>query len=192
MSSDPHPALRQAQEVLRGYQPDLPAQRALRAEYLTHLGQHPDGLWRGGASHLTASCFVLSPAGDQVLLTLHRKGGFWVQPGGHVETTDATLAQAALREAREETGMATLGLAPGHPGPFDLHRHALSAAFGTCREHLDVAYLAVAEPDAAVRTSPESDDVAWWPLEQLPESAVPDLPARLARARAVVRHVTGA
>lgn len=110
-----------------------------------------------------------------------------MQPGGHIESTDATLAHAALREAREETGLATLGLPPEPAGPFDLHRHALSAAFGTCREHLDVAYLAVTEPEAAVRASAESDDVAWWPLGQLPETVVPDLPARLARARAVVR-----
>ncbi len=186
MSGGPCPALRRAQEVLRAYEPDLPAQRSLRRQYLAHLSQHPDGLWRGGPTHLTVSCFVLSPDGGQVLLTLHRKGGFWVQPGGHVETTDAGLAQAALREMREETGVHT-ELADSHLGPFDLHRHQLSAAFGACREHLDVAYLALAAPQTAVRVSEESDDVAWWPVDHLPANTVPDLAPRLERARAVVR-----
>ncbi|MBW8810801.1 MAG: NUDIX domain-containing protein, partial [Lysobacter sp.] len=38
--------------------------------------------------------------------TLHRKGGFWVQCGGHLEPDDATLSAAALREATEESGIA--------------------------------------------------------------------------------------
>ena len=152
MSADPRLVVRRAQQVLAAYEPDGVEQHRLREQYLAHLEQHPRGLWREGPRHLTASCFVLSPDGDQVLLTLHRKGGFWVQPGGHVESTDACLADAALREMREETGV-NAELPGAHPGPFDLHRHLLSASFGRCREHLDVAYVALAEPQSAVRVS---------------------------------------
>ena len=66
-----------------------------------------------------------------MLLTLHRKGGFWAQFGGHCEPSDTTLADAALREAREESGIEELRLVGD--GPVDLDRHALSSAFGTLR-----------------------------------------------------------
>lgn len=153
-------------------------QAALRAAYLRHLDEHPDALWREGPpEHLTASAFVLDADRRHLLLTLHRKGGFWVQCGGHLEPDDATLSAAALREASEESGLAGLQVI----GPADLHRHSLSAAFGRCREHLDVAYLVQASYAAQPQVGPESIDVAWWPVEALPEAVVPDLPARLRR-----------
>lgn len=162
------------------------AQDRLREDYLAHLAAHPDGLWRDGPpAHLTASCAVLDPAGQHVLLTHHAKAGVWVQFGGHLEDSDADLAAAALREAREESGVPDVVLVPG--GPVDLHRHTLSAAFGRCREHLDVLYAGVAAADAVPVVSDESHDVAWWPVDALPAGTVADLPARLAAVVAAVR-----
>ena len=164
--------------LLRDWQPPSPEQAALREEYVDHLDRHRDGLWRHGPpAHLTASCFVLDPGLDHVLLCLHRKGGFWVQFGGHLEPGDPTLPAAALREAEEESGLARLTLLA--PGPVDLDRPALSAAFGRCTEHLDAAFAATADQAAATSVSPESDDVAWWPVHALPSGVVPDLPGRL-------------
>jgi 8-oxo-dGTP pyrophosphatase MutT (NUDIX family) len=173
-----------AARLLGSWSAPTPAQERLRREYLAHLGRHPDAVWRQGPpAHLTASCFVLDPVGERVLLALHRKGGFWVQLGGHCEPGDADLAAAALREATEESSIAGLSMLAG---PVDLHRHVLPAAFGRCQEHLDVAFAAVAPPDAVAAATDESDDVAWWPVDDLPDGVVDDLPARLP---AVVRHV---
>jgi 8-oxo-dGTP pyrophosphatase MutT (NUDIX family) len=131
---------------------------------------------------------VLDPSAENVLLTLHRKGGFWVQFGGHLEPADTSLAQAALREGTEESGVPGLVLLPrAQPQPVGLHRHPLSAAFGRCREHLDVAYVAIAEAGALPGVSEESDDVAWWPVGRLPAGTVPDLAGRLATVLDVVR-----
>lgn len=159
-------------------------QDALREQYLAHLADHPDGHLRTGPpSHLTASCLVVDRGFEHVLLTLHRKGRFWVQFGGHCEPGDPDLAGTALREGLEESGLDVLRLLPD---PVDLHRHALSAAFGRCREHLDVGFVAVAVDGATPVTSDESDDVAWWPVDALPDGAVADLPGRLGAARAAV------
>jgi 8-oxo-dGTP pyrophosphatase MutT (NUDIX family) len=162
--------------------PDDPQERR-RTAYVEHLRTHDDGMLRDCVpAHLTASALVLDHAGERVLLTLHRKGGFWGQLGGHCEPQDATLAAAALREATEESGIAGLRLVGD--APVDLDRHALSTAFGTCGEHLDVRYAVVAPPGAEPVVSEESDDLGWFPAGALPPAAVDDLGRLVRRARA--------
>lgn len=124
--------------------------------------------------HLTASAVVLSPDRRQVLLVLHKKVGLWLQPGGHAEAADRSLAQAALREAREETGAPELVLVSDRPVHLDRHRAPCGA-----RWHLDVRFLLTA-PAGRVEVSDESSDVRWWPVDALPEPRGSDLEALLA------------
>ncbi|MBC2868139.1 NUDIX hydrolase [Streptomyces mexicanus] len=144
--------------VLKGYGD----QEELRGTYLEHLAAHPDGLWKSCAEgHITASALVVDPERGRVLLTLHRKLRMWLQMGGHCERQDATLAQAALREATEESGIAGLTLLPG--GPVRLDRHHTPCAW-----HLDVQYAAVAPPGAVEAISDESLDLRWFAYDEVP------------------------
>jgi predicted metal-dependent HD superfamily phosphohydrolase/8-oxo-dGTP pyrophosphatase MutT (NUDIX family) len=101
--------------------------------------------------HITGSAVVVGPRG--VILHKHRKLGIWVQPGGHVDAGE-TPAQAAAREASEETGL-LVELANDevihvdvHPGP---NGHT----------HLDLRYLCTA-PDRDPTPPPaESQEVLW-------------------------------
>lgn len=131
-------------------------QDALRQEYLDHLANHRDAMWKAcGDGHLTASALVVDPVRERVLLTLHRKLEMWLQMGGHCEPEDGTLADAALREATEESGIAGLTLLPG--GPVRLDRHSTP-----CAVHLDVQYAALAPEGAAEAISDESLALRWY------------------------------
>jgi 8-oxo-dGTP pyrophosphatase MutT (NUDIX family) len=147
--------------VLKGYE----GQDELRQVYLDHLAAHPDGMWKScGDGHLTASALVVDPERGRVLLTLHRKLRMWLQTGGHCEPEDPTLAEAALREATEESGVAGLTLLPG--GPVRLDRHHTPCAW-----HLDVQYAAVALPGAVEAISDESLDLRWFPYPEVADVA---------------------
>lgn len=147
---------------LVAYAPDDPAQQQLKAEFLDRLeagavrrSAHPD--------HLTASAVVLDASRTSVLLVLHGKVRRWLQPGGHVEDRDATLSQAALREAVEETGVAELVLVSTTAVHLDRHAAPCGA-----RHHLDVCFLVQAPDGAVPTTSAESLDVRWFPVDALP------------------------
>jgi 8-oxo-dGTP pyrophosphatase MutT (NUDIX family) len=158
----------------------------LRDRYLAFVERHGDAaLWRaGGPEHLTASCFVFSPDLTHVLLCLHRKGAFWVQFGGHLEPGDTSLVDAARREAREESGIATLELAATRV--IDLDRHDLHGGF-SCAAHWDVGFVATVPRDTDTTVSDESDDVRWFPVDALPESLPDGFARRLHAVLSTVR-----
>lgn len=173
------PAAREILEQLEGWSPVAPAQARLKGEFedFVRAGQGAALDRDGGPEHLTGSCFVLTGDLSQVLLCFHRKGQFWVQLGGHVEPGDRSVAAAAFREAREEGGIADLR--PFAAAPVDLHRHALSSRFGTCREHWDVGFVAFADAAAMPVVSAESEAVAWFAVDRLPADVPADFAGRL-------------
>ncbi|NUU19187.1 NUDIX domain-containing protein [Cellulomonas humilata] len=166
-------------DVLDAWTPHDPAQAGLLEEYRAFVAASgPAAIDRSLApEHLTASCFVLTPDLSSVLLCFHRKGQFWVQLGGHLEPGDTSLADAAHREAREEGGI--VDLLPGGPLPADVHRHELSAAFGRCRVHWDVGFVAYAPAGAVPVVSDESEQVAWFAVDALPTGTPEDFAVRL-------------
>jgi 8-oxo-dGTP pyrophosphatase MutT (NUDIX family) len=167
--------------VLRDWLPPSAEQATLRDRYVDHLVAHPDGLTRACVpDHLTASTLVLSADGNAVLLTLHAKAHRWFQFGGHVEPGDATLADAALREATEESGVAGLVF---DRTPVQLSEHEVPFCGPTGDvHHLDVRFVAVAPDGADHSVSDESLDVRWWPVEAVPELE-PELQELVALAR---------
>lgn len=158
--------------TLDTWPPPSPAQAALRDRFVAHLREHPGGMRRACLpAHVTASTLVLDRSRRRVLLTLHAKSGRWFQLGGHAEDGDATLAGAALREAVEESGLSAeeLDLDPV-PVLLDEHVVPFCGPAGTPEptRHLDVVHVALVDDDARHAASEESLDVAWWPVEDLP------------------------
>jgi hypothetical protein len=126
--------------LLRWLAPDADQAR-LRDSYLAFLAAHPDAMSRacvGG--HLTASALVMDVDRTRVLLTLHPKAGRWLQLGGHCEAGDASVRDAALREAIEESGIADVVISEG---PIHLDRHRITCAGSgstTCRRTLTLRW----------------------------------------------------
>ena len=117
--------------------------------------------------HVTASAIVVGPRG--VVLHRHKRLGIWLQPGGHVDPGE-TAAEAALREAEEETGLPVRHPDDGprlvhvdvHPGP-------------RCEAHLDVRYLVIADDVEPAPGEDESQDVRWFPWDEAIALAEPGL-----------------
>ncbi len=172
-------------QLLAWQAPD-PGQEALRQDYLELLERDAGAMSRSGPpAHLTGSVIVLDTSGERVLLTLHQKARRWFQFGGHFEPGDASMWHGAAREAREESGIEGLRVLPDI---VELNRHELGAAFGRCRQHLDVRYVAVAPEGRAHAVSEESMDVRWWPADALPESSRTELLPLVQAARRLIRR----
>ena len=155
-----------ARAVLAAWKGPDGSQDALRTMYLEHLDEHPDAMLRGcHPDHLTASALVVSHDHRRAVLTLHPIVGRWLQTGGHCETHDATLADAAVREAREETGIQDLTL---DPVPVLLSRHEVPCGPLRPSHHLDVQFVAVAPAGAMPVMSEESLDLGWFALDDPP------------------------
>ena len=125
-------------------------------------------------AHQAVICWVLDLAAEQILLVDHRVFG-WSCPGGHVEPGES-LAQAAARELREETGIVAAAppdplvvtrndRCPRDPGAYDVLHHV----------RFDVARtVVVPEP---------GQPAAWFAWDGLPERRVDDLDVLLPRIR---------
>jgi 8-oxo-dGTP pyrophosphatase MutT (NUDIX family) len=160
------PMFEAAREALSGYAPSDPQELVYRARMLELLAS--PGAFQSThflPGHFTASAFVLSPERDALLLILHKKLGLWLQPGGHVEPSDVTLAAAARREVAEEVGA---DLEPAlRDSLFDIDIHTIPAFRDKpAHEHFDVRYCF----QARSRLFTASDEVVraqWVSLAQL-------------------------
>jgi 8-oxo-dGTP pyrophosphatase MutT (NUDIX family) len=132
-------------------------------------------------AHLTSSAAVLSPDARHTCLVLHRKLQLWVQPGGHFEAGDESVAAAAAREVQEETGLVGEVLTV----PALLSRHPAPCAPGVVDWHLDIQHVLVAERTPP-RPSDETPEVAWWPVHELPDDLAGGIDELVARAVSVL------
>lgn len=175
--------------LVRELVPRSERERAAQADFASFFPDDSGPVRReSGPDHATASCVVFDTTLTRTLLVFHRKGRFWVQPGGHAEDGDASIVDTALRELREETGIEAAP--PAGPLAYDLDHHGLSSSFGRCASHLDIGIVVIVDPKAALTVSDESEDVRWWPVDALPsevpEQLEPRLQGLLDRVRAQV------
>ncbi|WP_348538517.1 NUDIX domain-containing protein [Streptomyces sp. 4R-3d] len=161
---------------------DLPITEAhLRTTLTTYLDQHPEekpglapvlNLLDSGADltvrsefrgHATAGAILAGPDG-RILHVHHLALHKWLLPGGHLESTDDALLEAALRELTEETGIpagavSTLAHRPVH---IDVHSIPANDAKGEPEhQHIDFRFLFRTTADVGQLQAEEVTGAAW-------------------------------
>jgi 8-oxo-dGTP pyrophosphatase MutT (NUDIX family) len=143
-----------AVEIARAFDPGSDGAAAKSRDLVLDLLHHtpsPFSRHQFEPGHITCTALVRHPSNSSVLFMHHHRLHRWLLPGGHVETSDPSLAAAAAREAFEETfvqidpaampclvGIDVHGIPPKKKEPFHLH-HDLIWCFRAITEQIAVS-----------------------------------------------------
>jgi 8-oxo-dGTP pyrophosphatase MutT (NUDIX family) len=171
-------------ELLRGYRAQGQDETA-DVDRVRALAADAGNPWsRSVPLHLTASALIVHPDTGQVLLRWHQRQQAWLQVGGHGDPGESDALTIALREAREETGLADLV-----PWPDGSIRQVVivsvpAAGSEPAHEHADVRFtLATRTPDEIRAENPDAL-LRWLPLNEARElTSEANLRELLARVR---------
>ena len=96
-------------QLVDRYQMRYPEEAQMIERLQAFIRDNPDCFKRQLAvGHVTGSAWLLDAQGMTVLMTHHKKLNIWVQLGGHADG-ESDIAQVAMREAHEESGLDNLG-----------------------------------------------------------------------------------
>ena len=156
-----------------------------RLDTISFIEHHSENWWPRTTleGHVTSSAWVLNAERTHALLLHHAKLNRWLQPGGHIDNTDQSPAHGALREAIEESGIASLSLVNATLFDVDVHPIAERKTDRIAERthvHYDVRYLIIAR-DTSVVISDESLGAQWMSLSEIVASQLDESITRLAK-----------
>lgn len=140
-----------------------------KAVILAFLDKNEDAFFRSNlVAHMTASAWIVNPERTKTLMVYHNIYDSWSWTGGHADG-ETDLLSVALREAREETGIAHVR--PVSPEIFSLEvltvdGHEKRGEYVPSHLHMNVTYLLETEESDTLRICREENSgVAWFALE---------------------------
>ena len=141
-----------------------------REVMLWALDTQPSPLTRDNPlAHYTTSAGIVNPDSPTALMDRRNIYNTWAWTGGHNDGEACPLA-VALREAREETGLAQI-----EPVSEDLYSleilpvqsHVKRGAFVSAHLHMNVTFLLRADEGQRLREkADENSGVRWFPLDE--------------------------
>ena len=173
-------------DLLDGYLPSSTSDAEARERIRAFVEAEPSCFERTTvAGHVTGSAWIVDPWRTRCLLTHHRKLDRWLQLGGHADG-DPDVQRVAMREAREESGLAGIRLVDG--AIFDCDVHLIPARGAEAAHwHYDVRFLLEADPAEPLSLSSESKDLAWVAMQDVPALASDESVARMVAKTARLR-----
>jgi 8-oxo-dGTP pyrophosphatase MutT (NUDIX family) len=156
------------EEQLKQYRPWNEQEKEDKKELLRVLTQPGIFLRENRTAHMTASAWVVNPAGDKVLMVYHNIYHSWSWMGGHADG-ETDLLSVAVREVKEESGISHVR--PLSNDIFSLEiltvdGHEKKGVYVPSHLHLNVTYLLEADEDDALSVKPdENSGVAWFSLD---------------------------
>ena len=133
--------------------------------------------------HVTASALIVHPPTARVLLRWHQRQQAWLQVGGHGDPGETDPLAIAIREAKEETGLADLA-----PWPDAEIRHLVIVGVPPgkgepAHEHADIRYIMATQAPDTARAENENAPLRWLSLAEAYEAtSEPNLMETLDRA----------
>ena len=157
-------------EEIKKYRPCNEQEQRDKAVILAFLENNEDAFLRSNLlAHMTASSWIVNPERTKTLMVYHNIYDSWSWIGGHADG-ETDLLSVALREAREETGIAHVR--PVSPEIFSLEvltvdGHEKRGEYVPSHLHLNVTYLLEAEESDTLHICKEENSgVAWFTLEE--------------------------
>ena len=154
----------------------IPEDYAAAGNFFSALGIAPHAMFpemppMEQAQPKLGTCAVIFDENGRVLLEQRADCGWWCLPGGRLDAGE-TLAQGAVREAREETGLDIE--ITGFLGMFSdpRRRTVCYPDNGDLRQLVDAAVIA-RPVGGELTASPESLDLGWFVPNELPLNTVP-------------------
>ena len=157
------PARIALRDAVAAFVPFKEQEEADRQVILHALDTDPGCFERSAQAHMACSIWTVDPSMTQTLLVYHNIYDSWSWIGGHAD---------GERELGEETGVEHARLVPCGPGAIyslevlTVDGHEKRGRYVSSHLHLNVTYLAVADPAEPIRVKPdENSGVRWVPLE---------------------------
>ena len=122
--------------------------------------------------HFTATTIIVHD--NKALLHMHKKLGFWLPVGGHIDR-DELPHVAALREAKEESGLDVelfndeKQLEMGDVLELPRPKHVLLEDINEFHQHIDFIYYASSKTSELLPGNGESADIKWFSEDELNE-----------------------
>ncbi|MCP4354206.1 MAG: NUDIX hydrolase [Proteobacteria bacterium] len=154
-------------DALKTYSTNYDSEKAFINEIIGFIEGNEDCFERSNsAGHITGSAFLLSPDGNKVLLTHHKKLSRWLQLGGH-SGGDSNTWNVALKEAEEESGIDKISFVLKDVFDIDIQTVPTSVKKDVSEhKHYDVRFLLQASTEDFV-ISEESNSLEWVTSEDL-------------------------
>jgi len=152
-------------KLLEQFVPACPQEETDRRLMLQYCDVFPELLTRRNEmAHMTASCWIVNPGRDRVLMAYHNLYRSWSWLGGHADGDD-DLLRVAMKEACEESGLTQVVPIMEMPVSIEIlgvDGHVKKGKYVASHLHLNVTYLLECDDTLPVFAKPDENSAVRW------------------------------